>query len=182
MGDLVKRSQSQKDVLDKIRRRQAAGGVTRGSVALDFRCSATKKGFGVLLNKKEQGQAYVVSGITTNDDRSAHGMPSASSTESLDIDIGDIDSSSIRCPHCQGGRWTFVKCDCGGLSCTGGVKAIRDGYQHTCPWCGTQDYIDTEVTIDRLTGRRAKRSQSPAGRTAPTLPPPTNHHLDKGSK
>lgn len=181
MGDLVERSQSQKDVLDKIRRSVAAGGVSLGSVALDFRCSATKKGFGVLL-KKEQGQAYVVSGITTSDDRSAHGMTAASAAESLDIDISEMDFGSIRCPHCQGGRWTFVKCDCGGLSCSGGVKAIRERYQHTCPWCGTQGYVDTEGTIDRLTGRRTNRNQPPAGRAAPTLLPPTNRILDKGSK
>jgi hypothetical protein len=183
MGDIVKRSQSQKDVLDKIRRSVPASEVSLGSVALNFRCSTTKKGYQVLLKKETDGR-YKVGGVVSGGGGGKQATTVSPAAESLDINVNDIDLYSIRCPHCQGGKWPFLKCGCGGLSCSGGVKLAGERYEFVCPWCGYMGYIQGTGTLESVTGRAARKGQLPEGHAGvKSLPPSsTNRMLDKGSQ
>lgn len=186
MGDIAKRSQSQKDVLDKIRKgvqsgASAPGSVVPGSVGLDFRCSTTKKGYRVLLRKGTDGR-YEVGGVQTGECDAKQEPSGSSSADALNINVNDINLYSIRCPHCQGGKWPFVKCGCGGLSCSGGAKTVQDRHEFVCPWCGYAGYL--QGTIDSVTGRATRKGQTPQSQPGVKFLPSSSadRMLDKGKR
>jgi hypothetical protein len=182
VSDIVKRSQSQKDVLDKIRKGAlarpiaSAGPIVTGIVGLDFRCSTTKKGYRVVLKKEADGR-YKVERVDSSEGGTKRATDATHTAEALNINVNDVNLWSVRCPHCHGGKSPLIKCSCGGLSCAGGVKSIGNREQFECPWCGYTGYISG--TTRNVTGTRHKGHQTTEGQTiGDLLPNRTQRMLD----
>lgn len=136
MKELEKRNK-QKEVLDSIRKSLAIE-----SLILGFRCSTTSKGFTVILERKSRNKKYVVKNIEKRTEMSPTSV-STPANESTEVNIDEVDYTSIKCPFCAGGPWAMVQCHCGGLSCSGGIER-KDGL-HVCPWCGSKESISGEL-------------------------------------
>jgi hypothetical protein len=180
MGDIVEKRQKQKELLDRVRKKADIGKTTSESLELDFRCSATKREFIVLLERKHPDQVYRVVKISTEDTVSHPGSGLSRTVKALDINVNEIEYGSIKCPYCEGGKWAFIECGCGMLSCSGGVKEYGGKYLHVCPWCGTEGYVKGEV--EKVSGRMQNREQIPPGEKTKNLPPPIKGMLDQGRK
>jgi len=72
-------------------------------------------------------------------------------SKAVSIDLHEIDYENIKCPYCQGGKWSLIKCGCGKLSCSGGVKAHAGKYLFKCPWCGSEGYLEGQIS--QVTGK-----------------------------
>jgi len=180
MGDIVERGQKQKELLDKIRKKAEAAMTASERLELDFRCSATRKGFIVVLERKHPNRVYKVIEIATRETVSRAGSGSSAAPKALDVDVNEIEYDNIKCPYCDGGRGSFIKCGCGMLSCAGGVEEYEGKRRHVCPWCGSKGYIEGE--IEKLSGRILNRGQIPPSEKAKNIPPPTMGMLDQGRK
>ena len=178
MGDIVEKGQKQNELLDKIRRRAEAAMTTSERLELDFRCSATKKGFTVLLERKRPDRVYKVVEIAKKETASRAGTASSAAPKALDLDVNEIEYDGIKCPYCGGGRWLFIKCGCGMLSCAGGVEEYEGKYRHVCPWCGSEGHVKGE--IERLSGRTVNRGEIAPSAKDKKLPPPTAGMLGQG--
>ena len=150
MGNIIEIKQKQKEVLERIRKRNISlvtkeiSGSTFESLALNFRCSTTGRDFIVLLKREQKDKLYEVVKIVT-DDTPSHSNSLLFTPTAINIEINKIDDSDIKCPYCNGGKWIFIKCGCGKLSCAGGVKEYKGEYLHVCPWCKTEGYIKGHV-------------------------------------
>jgi hypothetical protein len=180
MGDIVEKRQKQKEILDRIRKRAEPGKTTSESLELDFRCSATKREFIVLLERKHPDRVYRVVRIATEDTVPHPSSGLSRAAKELDINVDEIEYGSIKCPYCEGGNWSFIKCGCGKLSCAGGVKECGDKYRHVCPWCGTAGFIKGD--IEKVSGKMQNREQIPPSTKSKNLSPPTRGMLGEGGK
>lgn len=180
MGDIVERGQKQKELLDKIRKKAEAAMTASERLELDFRCSATRKGFVVHLERKHPDRVYKVVEISTRKKVSRTGSGPSAAPKALDVDVNEIECDSIKCPYCDGGSGSFIKCGCGMLSCAGGVEEYEGKRRHVCPWCGSKGYIGGE--IEKLSGRMLDRGQIPPSAKSKNLSPPTRGMLDQGGK
>jgi hypothetical protein len=180
MGDIVEKGQKQKELLDRIRKKAEIARTTSESLELDFRCSATKREFIVLLKRKHPDRVYRVVKIATEDTVSHPDSGLSRTVKALDIDVNEIEYGGIKCPYCKGGNWSFIKCGCGMLSCAGGVKEYEGKYLHVCPWCGTEGYVKGE--IEKVSGKMQNRAEIPPSEKAKNLPPPIKGMLDQGRK
>ncbi|MBU4266055.1 MAG: hypothetical protein KKE96_02390 [Candidatus Altiarchaeota archaeon] len=165
MADIVKIKQ--KEVLERIRSRSTNINIketvsvipTSESLRLDFRCSSTEREFTVFLEREHQDKLYKVVKIVT-DDTVSHSNSIMSSTvpkKAMEIDIEKMDYNSLKCPYCDGGKLAFVRCECGKLSCSGGVCEREDKHLFKCPWCGSEGYIEGE--IQKVSGKMADREK-----------------------
>jgi hypothetical protein len=178
--DMVERRQKQKELLDGIRKKAEAAMTASERLEVDFRCSATKKGFIVRLERKPPDRVYKVVEIIKKETASRAGSGSSAAPKALDVNVNEIEYGNIKCPYCDGGRWLFIKCGCGMLSCAGGVKEYGGKYLHVCPWCGTEGYLKGE--IEKVSGKMQNRGEMPPGEKAKNLPPPIKGMLDQGQK
>jgi hypothetical protein len=178
--DMVERRQKQKELLDGMRRKAEAAMTAPERLELDFLCTATRKGFVVHLERKHGDRVYKVVEITKKGPVSGTGSGPSAGPKALDVNVNEIEHGSIKCPHCDGGRWSFIKCGCGMLSCAGGVKEHGGKYLHVCPWCGTEGYVQGE--IEKVSGRMLERGEIPPGAKSKNLSPPTRGMLNHGQK
>jgi len=150
MKNIVEIKKKQKEVLERIRKRSAnivtkeISESTSESLALDFRCSTTGRDFTIFLGRELRGKLYKVVKIVT-DDVASRSSSSLFTPKTIDIDINEIEYGGIKCPYCDGGERSFIKCECGKLSCAGGVKECNGKYLHKCPWCVTEGYIEGDI-------------------------------------
>lgn len=125
---------------------------------LDLRCATTRKDFYILIEggHTDQVKPYKVTQIVKEGDISQKDAVSSSRIKTLDIDISEIqDIHSIKCPYCRGGQSSFVRCACGGHSCSGGVKRKGGIEYHYCPWCKTEGMI--AGCIETISGQRSSK-------------------------
>ena len=174
MGDMLEKRQKQKEVLRRIRK--SAAKITSEFLELELRCSVTKRDFVVLFERNYPDKAYKMVRTITSETASYFGSSSLSATPTLDIDIDEIECSSIKCPYCEGGRWHLVKCGCGKLSCAGGVKDQDGKYLHICPWCETEGYVEGEIEV--MGGRRLNRDGILPSEGAKQVLPPSNEVIE----
>lgn len=118
---------------------------------LDFKCSATGSDFIVLLKKEHGDELYKVVKIVT--DKTDIDTDEIATNGIVGIDVSEIDYGNIRCPWCRGGKWSFIKCGCGKLICSGGVEEYEGNYIYKCPWCGSETYVDLERPVHRIKGK-----------------------------
>jgi len=140
------------------------------TLELHFRCSALRKSYMVLLERKPPSQIYRVIEIRVLNVTSHSGSESTPPTKGLNVNVDQIDHHDIRCPHCNGGKWWFIKCgSCGELSCSGGVKESGGKYLHVCPWCESQGYITSNAVT--LSGKSSSKEVQSPPREFGLLPP-----------
>ena len=124
------------------------------------RCASTRKGFKLLLERKRTAQAsrYKVVSILKEESGRQKKAVSSSNARELDIDIKEIDGIlALRCPYCSSGRYSLIKCGCGGLSCGGGVYREGNSQYQECPWCQSIGVIRGH--IETLSGERSTPRQ-----------------------
>ena len=180
MGDIAEIRQKQKEVLDKLRKSAAIQRNASATLKLGFRCSSSKKDFEVLLERNYPGQGYRI--VEINKDQRVPNLESNSlATEEItDININEMEDVIIGCPYCKGGKWSFIECECGKLSCAGGVEEYDGEYLHCCPWCGNRGYIGRD--IEKVSGKMIDRKQISTNDTKKSLLPPARGMLDQGGK
>ena len=127
--------------------------------------------FTVFLERKGPDPVYSVVEITTDDTASRRGSGLSAAPRAVDIDVDEIECDDIRCPYCDGGDWSFIKCECGMLCCAGGVRESGGNYHHVCPWCGSEAYVEGD--IEKVSGKEmADREETPPGGETGSLLPP----------
>ena len=132
---------------------------------LDFRCGITRKSFRVIIEGKQtvRGYRYKVVKVLKVDNFSQSKTVSSDKAKKLDINIEEIEGiSTVKCPHCRGGKSAVIKCGCSGLSCGGGVRREGNKEYHECPWCRSVGIIKGH--IETLSGKRPPSSEMLAGR------------------
>jgi len=123
---------------------------------LDFRCGITRKGFRVIIEGEQtvRGHRYKVVKVLKVDNLSQSKTVSSYKAKKLDINVEEIEGiSTVKCPHCRGGKSTVIKCGCGGLSCGGGVRREGNKEYQECPWCRSVAIIKGH--IETLSGERS---------------------------
>lgn len=172
MSEIIKKRQ--KEILDKIRSKIPNISVKETikptkSFILDLRCSSTGEGFRVFLLREHQNGLYKVVQILKNKlDIQSNSYKSGRLYESdlkntLEIHIDEIERDKIKCPWCEGsnGKWEFIQCGCGKLSCSGGIKEYGGKSLFKCPWCGSEAYI--EGYIQKVRGKRVGKDKITKG-------------------
>ena len=134
---------------------------TADSLEICLRCSTNRRPFNVLLQRSAANRTYTVVRVTGGSAATRDSSTSTPSGNAADVDVSRLDLTDVRCPFCAGGKWTFIKCNCGGLSCSGGAREYQEKYRHVCPWCGNEGYI--EGTVSTISGRSA-RGDGPSDR------------------
>jgi hypothetical protein len=151
---------SSQDGIEISHSEKPISGAVSESLELQVRCASTRKGFKLLLERKRTGQTsrYRVMSILKEESGRKTKAVSSSSARTIDIDINQIDGIlAVQCPYCGGGKYSLIKCACGGLSCGGGVHREGNSQYQECPWCQSVGVIRGH--IETLSGERSSPRQ-----------------------
>ncbi|MCY2990564.1 MAG: hypothetical protein NTY19_22205 [Planctomycetota bacterium] len=110
-------------------------GTTRNIVIVLSRCSRSKQGFGIRLERRGENQwAATWSFAIKEAVAKREGYEKTQMTGSFTV--ADVFPG---CPHCS--AHSFFRCDCGKIACWD-----CESRQVTCPWCGRCGELGCEIT------------------------------------
>jgi len=133
-----------------------------------FRCASKRKPFKILLEGQPTGSKnyrYKVVHILKGEEPSQQKAISWSRAKKHDININEIKGiHNVECPHC-GNKSGIIRCQCGGLSCRGGVRREGNRQYQECPWCRSVGIISgyfKELSGERSGSRQAQSNRGSA--------------------